>query len=308
MSLGTTPPLVSICVVTYNHAGFIEDCLERLARQITTFPYEVIVGVDPSTDGTADIVDAVAARHPGRFRVMHHSERLGAFGNFRHTHHAARGEFVAHMDGDDIAYPEKLQQQVTALLNDKAASLCGHVVDLIALDNSSLSAQFPTQAEPQQRLFLDDALTKGSLFVHSSFMYRRQFASHLFGSSPEVIDYFFLIGFLIHGHAINLSQPLGAYRITAGGLTLALGQRKRVALFMDAYEDLLTRKIGPKDLILATAMADCSKLLFSDRELRARFLRMVFAAKRLPNPFRVLAIRRAKRLHGKVLQQAFQAS
>lgn len=49
-------PLVSICCITYNHAPYIRQCLEGFLMQKTTFPFEILIHDDASTDGTADII------------------------------------------------------------------------------------------------------------------------------------------------------------------------------------------------------------------------------------------------------------
>ena len=45
-------PLVSICCITYNHINFIRDAIEGFLMQKTTFPVEIIIHDDCSTDGT----------------------------------------------------------------------------------------------------------------------------------------------------------------------------------------------------------------------------------------------------------------
>ena len=45
-------PLVSVRIVTYNHGGYIRACLDGVFLQHTTFPFEVVIGEDCSTDDT----------------------------------------------------------------------------------------------------------------------------------------------------------------------------------------------------------------------------------------------------------------
>jgi len=49
-------PLVSICCITYNHEPYIRDAIEGVLMQKTTFPVEILIHDDASTDGTADII------------------------------------------------------------------------------------------------------------------------------------------------------------------------------------------------------------------------------------------------------------
>ena len=53
--------IVSICYVTYNHENYIRQCLDGLVMQKTTFPFEIIVHNDASTDKTADIIGNVTS-------------------------------------------------------------------------------------------------------------------------------------------------------------------------------------------------------------------------------------------------------
>ena len=55
-------PVVTVICLAYNHAPYIRDALEGFVCQRTTFPVEVIVHDDASTDGTADIIREYAAR------------------------------------------------------------------------------------------------------------------------------------------------------------------------------------------------------------------------------------------------------
>ena len=47
-------PVVSVCIQTYQHAPYIGQCLDGILMQVTTFPFEIIVGEDDSTDEEAE--------------------------------------------------------------------------------------------------------------------------------------------------------------------------------------------------------------------------------------------------------------
>ena len=57
-------PLVSICCLAYNQAEYIGRALDGFVGQKTSFPYEVLIHDDASSDGTADIIREYAGRYP----------------------------------------------------------------------------------------------------------------------------------------------------------------------------------------------------------------------------------------------------
>ena len=48
--------LVSVRMITYNHAPYIAQAIEKVLQQETEFPFELVIGEDCSTDGTREIV------------------------------------------------------------------------------------------------------------------------------------------------------------------------------------------------------------------------------------------------------------
>lgn len=121
-------PLVSICCITYNHAAFIRQALDGFVQQRTTFPFEVIVHDDASTDGTAEIIREYAARWPEMIRpIIQKENQYSKAPNYvlRTVFEAACGRYIAYCEGDDHwVDPLKLQKQVEALQEDTAAVGC----------------------------------------------------------------------------------------------------------------------------------------------------------------------------------------
>lgn len=160
-------PLVSVLVQTYQQKHFIEECLESILMQETTFAYEIIVGDDGSTDGTREICLEYAERYPDRLRLfLHHRENqitvlgqptsnFNAFYNF----FSARGKYIAFCEGDDKwTDPLKLEKQVGFLKENPSFSFTYHKF----LTINETGEKFPTLLEQEQstRNLLGEELLK----------------------------------------------------------------------------------------------------------------------------------------------------
>jgi glycosyltransferase involved in cell wall biosynthesis len=138
--LENSVPLVTICVQTYQHEPFIKKCLESVLMQQANFPFEIIIGEDESTDGTREICMDYANKYPGSIRLFLRSRKdviyingkpTGRF-NFLENMKAAKGKYIALLDGDDHWTDEnKLQEQVAFLENHPDFALCFTNVRLI---------------------------------------------------------------------------------------------------------------------------------------------------------------------------------
>ena len=110
ISANKTPKL-SVCVVTYNQEGYIRECLQSIINQTTNFEYEILVSDDCSSDQTKFIIEDFAKLYPSIVKPHYHKKNIGAFQNFTYVHSLASGEYIAHLDGDDLMLPGKLQTQ-----------------------------------------------------------------------------------------------------------------------------------------------------------------------------------------------------
>lgn len=115
----TSPLMVTVRCITYNHESYIRQCLEGFVMQETTFSFEVIVHDDASTDGTAAIIREYAEKYPDIIRPIfeienQYSKHDGSIKRIldENTH----GKYVTTCEGDDYWIdPLKLQKQVDFL-------------------------------------------------------------------------------------------------------------------------------------------------------------------------------------------------
>ena len=124
-----TDPLVSIITFTYNHEKFIAKAIEGFLIQKTSFPIEVLINEDASTDGTAAIVRKYEAEHPEIIKGFYQAENQYSKGENPTAFYLsiAKGKYIALCDGDDYwTDPLKLQKQVDFLKEHQDISACYH--------------------------------------------------------------------------------------------------------------------------------------------------------------------------------------
>ena len=117
--------MLSVVMTTYNHERYIAEAIESVLNQRTSFNIELVIGEDCSTDNTLQIVNHYKAQHPEMIRVVSSAQNVGWRSNYRRTIAAAKGRYVALLDGDDyFAHPEKLQLQVEMLEQHPELGMC----------------------------------------------------------------------------------------------------------------------------------------------------------------------------------------
>ena len=94
-------PLITVIVLVYNAGDYLGPCLESISRQTMT-DFELLLVDNGSTDGSGEACDAFALAEP-RCRVIH-QENLGIIGGRGAGVRAARGEYLAFVDSDDLLH------------------------------------------------------------------------------------------------------------------------------------------------------------------------------------------------------------
>lgn len=128
-----TAPTVLVRCTVFNHGQFIERCLQGFLIQETTFPFEVFVHDDASTDESANIIRQYVERYPLILKPVYerenqYSKKDGSF--FRTTWEPVlRGghKYIAMCEGDDYwTDPKKLQKQVEYMEGHPGCAGCFH--------------------------------------------------------------------------------------------------------------------------------------------------------------------------------------
>lgn len=110
---------LSIIMPCFNVADTLRRALDSIFFQDVSFPYEILLVDDASSDDTLAIAEAYAAEHP-QLRILRHAENQGNAMAFYDGLSAAQGEYFCVLDGDDYyTVRNKLQRQVDFLNGDE---------------------------------------------------------------------------------------------------------------------------------------------------------------------------------------------
>lgn len=130
-------PRISAIVTAYNVAPYIAEAVQSLLEQ-RGVELEIIVVNDGSTDGTAGALESFAA--DPRVRII--AQRNSGSSAARNAGaRAARGEFLAFLDGDDVALPDRCAASVRALERRSDAALAYGATDVVDERGALLSSR-----------------------------------------------------------------------------------------------------------------------------------------------------------------------
>ena len=217
-----TTPLVSISCNTYNHAPYIRQCLDGFMMQKTSFPFEVLVHDDASTDGTSDIIREFEQKYPDIIKPIYqtenqHSKKIAI--SRKYNYPRLLGKYLALCEGDDYWTDEdKLQKQVDFLEANGDFSICFHPVRVFREEDGVFAEDYPAPDIPD---IMDiRKLTEYNHIGTCSVMYRidkKVFDDlNTFPVLP-VGDYLLNMLYARNGKIKKLPDTMAVYRIHKGG-------------------------------------------------------------------------------------------
>ncbi len=121
------PVTATVVIPVFNRVKTIMDAVTSALNQKTDFPYNVIVVDNHSTDGTSEILSAMAFEDPRLKHVIPAKHDLGIGGCWNlAVHHELCGEYAVQLDSDDVySGPDTLQKIVDAFREQKCAMVVG---------------------------------------------------------------------------------------------------------------------------------------------------------------------------------------
>jgi len=220
-------PKVSVSLTTYNQENYIATAIESVISQKTSFPFEVVIADDCSTDQTEAICREYQRRHPKLIRLVHREKNLGAVPNYLETFKSCHGEYVAFLEGDDYwTDPDKLQQQVDFLDANKDFVICCH--NVVAVDAGGVARGSLLRNVSETTTVKD--LCRGDYIATASCMVRNRLLDELpaWLYSLRGCDWALDILHAEKGKIGFLPKTMAAYRIHQEGIWSGLSKAQKL--------------------------------------------------------------------------------
>ena len=257
-------PKVSVLVPVHNAAPYLAESIGSILSQ-TFRDFELIAVDDGSSDGSKELLEALAMRDR-RIRLLHLTENRGIVGALNTGLELCTGEYVARMDGDDLAHPERLRLQLEFLEAHRDHVACG--CDLWMFGARHWYARYPRiDAECKSLLALFPCLSHPAVVLRRSALdpapYREDYRL--------AEDYKLWVDLIPKGRFANIPRPLVRYRIHPGqSIATASAPQRRVHARI-AAERLL--RLGLNDLGAGDVYRFLWPLAEPANETRSTYLR-----------------------------------
>jgi glycosyltransferase involved in cell wall biosynthesis len=203
-------------MAVHNAEPYLREAVNSVLGQ-TFQSFELIAVDDCSSDNSVRILESF---DDSRISVIRNDSTRGASATRNIALDRARGEFVAILDADDVALPERLERQVEYLDSHPSVGLVGCAVydNIDSGGNVLYRSCLPEDNETIQRTIL-----RSWCFLHSSIMFRRVLQKQAGGYRREfeaAEDHDFILRLLDICEVTNIPEPLVRYRVNPKGLSV----------------------------------------------------------------------------------------
>ena len=251
-------PHVTILLPVFNGEDYLHETIVSILNQ-TYGDFEFLIIDDGSTDRSPEIISSI---NDSRIRVLVTPQRLKLSGALNRGLDEARGKYIARMDADDIALPDRLWKQVDFLDKNPEVGLCGTSIEVFGQTKRRKDI-YPKSAEDIRSYALFDCP-----FCHPTVMFRREwFEAHELrydGSYYPTEDFELWSRAIEQFPSVNLEDVLLKYRIHEKSMTGA---------DWDEMDRQAVRVIEPRLRQLGTSITD-EELKFHRNIGRGRSVRL----------------------------------
>lgn len=270
--MAPVPVKVTVLMTLYNKGAFVAEAARSILNGTFT-DLELLVVDDASTDEGLKVVQAIA---DPRIRILESPVNTGRAAAANRGYDAARGEYVAVLDADDVAHPERLAKQVAFMDAHPEVVACGSAYAV--LGDAGKVARWPSaDRECRAKMLFGDPLIYGTAIFRRAVM-----ETHHLRCDPDWLlpgmDYLFTLGFARYGAYANLSAPLLSYRLGANNMRHGRNAVEDRALLLKEVFRIFDLPMTEAELELQLALHEHFRIRFTSglvEDLRSWIDRLV---------------------------------
>lgn len=159
-----TNPKISVIMAVFNGEKYLRESIESILNQ-TYHNFEFIIINDGSTDKSVEIINSY---EDSRIRLIHNSENLKLARSLNKGIDLSKGEYIARMDADDVALPQRLERQVSFMDTNPNVGICGSWIETFGNTKKEIW-KYPLKSEE-----ILVSLIFESVIAHPSVIIRKQ--------------------------------------------------------------------------------------------------------------------------------------
>lgn len=235
-------PAVSVVMSVFNGEKYLAEAICSILTQSFRH-FELIIIDDGSVDGTASILEDFQNRDP-RVQVLQQENR-GLVSALNRGCSIATGKYIARMDADDMAMPDRLNLQLQFMEANPSVGVVGGNVEFMNSEGEPLGfiSDFPNSNEEIQK-----ALLQTCVIWHPTAFFRRSIflASGGYRTIKDAEDYDLWLRFAEQSQLANLPTMLLRYRFHKSQISTS-NRGRQVLAAVAAQASALARRSGKPD-------------------------------------------------------------
>ena len=211
--------LLTVNIVTYNHAPYIAKCIDSILTQKTNFDFVIRIFDDCSNDGTTEICKDYAVKLKNKIELYLNSKNEGPVANCLRSYRNIDTEFYMFIEGDDYCCDnDKLQLQVDTLIKNPDCSFCA-CNTTIKYPTGLIMDSFPSL---EQKKYILSEIKNTCLYFQTAISSRvvRTKAIKIDETHPEIYitDTSQSYVLLEQGNLYFIDRVMNVYRTTPNGI------------------------------------------------------------------------------------------
>ena len=238
--------MVSLVIPVYNSQKYLEECIRSILMQTYSDWEALFINEFGSDDGSREIILNYAKKDK-RIKLIQNDSKLGLAQSLNKGFQIAKGNYIARLDADDIAYPARLERQVEFMEQNPNIGVCGTYQRHFGKGVDWIHKPPITVENCRANLLF------GCDICHSTLMIRKEiFLSHnLFYDNKFLAEDFELWSRAVTvTDFINIPEVLGAYRLGEDNITNAKKEQLNIEsgdIVANSLKRNLQMEISPEE-------------------------------------------------------------